>query len=221
MLLKITFVFTIFLLNGCSKIRSEFQKDADIIRLQHLKYYRQLLEEYHAIAGKYPFQLKKNIPVYVYIANDQQIEYTKACPQDPNIVFSFKMFVREVEKVLGREINEYYDPQDIPAGKPNFYIYMVRGDTYFFCVYVRQPYPFARKVADHHYAIDISNNPSLSNRALDPDLLFSSPQFNAELNKTVSNEAFFEKREDKYLHYTKSKLYEVFQSKLSPFSLSD
>jgi hypothetical protein len=51
-------------------------------------------------------------------------------------IFSFKQFILELESALGSPIEEHYDPQFHPVDKPNFYIYLVRDDTYFFAVHV-------------------------------------------------------------------------------------
>lgn len=201
---RISIFLIIFLFAGCSRTSTEFQKDADVIRLRHLKYYGELLEEYHRRTGKYPFQGEKDIPVYVYVANDEQIEFTKQGPPYPHAIVGFKEFVKEIESVLGKEINEYYDPQYRPDYKPNFYIYMIDQDTYFFAVHVHQPYRFAKKVAEHYYKIELSNHPNPQNQAVSPGQLLNSSELKAELNKTVSKEGFFKEREDKYLHYTKS-----------------
>ncbi|MHC4194437.1 MAG: ankyrin repeat domain-containing protein [Planctomycetota bacterium] len=204
---RISIFLVIFLFAGCSRTSTKFQKDADVIRLRHLKYYGELLEKYHRITGKYPFQGQKGAPVYVHIANDKQIEFTKQGPSYPHTVVPFKGFVKEIELVLGKEINEYYDPQYRPDYKPNFYIYMIHHDTYFFAVHVHQPYPFARKVAEHYYKIELSNHPNPQNQAVSLDQLLNSSEFQAELNRTVSKEAFFKERKDKYLHHTKSPKY--------------
>ncbi len=81
----ISIFLVIFLFVGCSRTSTKFKKDADVIRLRHLKYYGELLERYHGITGKYPFQGQKGIPVYVHIVNDKQIEFTKQGPSSDKI----------------------------------------------------------------------------------------------------------------------------------------
>lgn len=189
---------------ACKMTSTSFQKDADIIRLRHLNYYGDILEEYNQKAGHYPFQGQEDIPLYVHVANDKQINSTKDGPSYAHKVIPFKDFVLELERVLGREINEYYDPQYAPDHKPNFYIYMITNDTYFFAIHVHQPFGFAKKVAEYYYKIEISNNPNRQNLAKDPFELFSSPEFLTELDKPLSKEGFFMARVDKYLHYTKT-----------------
>ena len=196
--------FIIIFVVGCSKTSEVFQKDADIIRLRHLKYYGELLKEYNKITGKYPFQEQKDVPIYVHVANDEQIEFTTQGPPYPHETIPFKEFVEEIEEVLGKEICEYYDPQYRPDYKPNFYIYMVTGDTYFFAINVHQPFTFAKKVADHYYKIEISNHPNSQNQAVRFEQLLNSTEFNAKLNEPISKEDFFKERERKYLHYTKT-----------------
>jgi len=194
----------VFFVAGCSRTNKEFQKDADIIRIRHLKYYGELLDEYAKVAGRYPFQGQKDVPLYVYVANDKQIEFTKKGPSYPHVVVPFNEFVQEIETVLGKKINEYYDPQYSLDYKPNFYIYMITGDTYFFAIHVRQPFTFSKKVKDHYYKIELSNHPNLQNQAVFIEQLLNSFEFKKELKKHVNKEDFFKERENKYLNYTKT-----------------
>lgn len=202
-IVRIAIIFILIPLAGCKMTSTGFQKDADIIRLRHLKYYGNLIEEYKEKKGHYPFQGQEKVPVYVHVANDEQIEHTKGGPPYAHVVVPFNAFVKEIDSVLGRDIDEYYDPQYSPDHKPNFYVYMITGDTYFFAIHVHQPFAFAKKVAEYYYKIEISNHPNSQNRAKDPKELLSSPDFQRELNKPVSKEGFFKEREDKYLHYTR------------------
>jgi hypothetical protein len=192
-------------LTNCSSSYEEFQINADIVKLNHLNYYGNLLNEYKTKTGKYPFQgEERNLPIYIYVANDEQIEGTKPGPPFSHREIGFQEFVEEVEKELGKEILEYYDPQYRPDAKPNFYMYMIRNNTYFFAIHVHRPYPFARKIADGYYKIELSNNPSNDNKAQLWSNLVVNPEFIKELNKPIEKEDFFKERENKYLHYTKS-----------------
>ena len=110
----------------------------------------------------------------------------------------------ELESALGSPIEEHYDPQFRPADKPNFYIYLVRDDTYFFAVHVHQPFPFARKVRENYFKVEITNHPTSRNKAISPDKLFGSAEFKAEISKVISKPGFFEERAAQYLHYTKT-----------------
>jgi len=205
-LLKVTSVFlVIFLLIGCSKKETMFQKDADIVILRHLKYYGRLIDEYHEITGKYPLQQVMPMPFYVCVANDQQMEFVELQPEGPHAEVPFSVFVKQIESALGREINEYYDPKDQPVYKPNFYVYRIHNDTFYFTAYVHRPYSFARKVAESYYKVVISNSPDPENKIFSPEKLFNSPEFNKEINKTVSEKNFFKQREGKFLHHTKEK----------------
>ena len=185
-LTKISVFLLCLVLVGCPRTSTKFQKDADVVRLRHLKYYGELLEAYHKITGKYPFQGQKDIPIYVHVANDKQIEYTKKGPPYPHTVVAFREFVKEVESALGKEINEYYDPQYAPVYKPNFYVYLIHKDMYFFAIHLHQALPFTEKIGEHHYKIEISNHPNEQNLAVSADVLLNSAEFKAELNKTIS-----------------------------------
>ncbi|HUE70146.1 MAG TPA: hypothetical protein VMP01_04585 [Pirellulaceae bacterium] len=113
-----------------------FQRDADVVRLRHLEHYGTLIEEYHAKTGHLPFQGNARVPIYVHVANDQQAEYSQNGPPTPHEFISVAGFISELEAGLGRPIKERYDPQFQPVDKPNFYVYMVKDDYYFFAVHL-------------------------------------------------------------------------------------
>lgn len=180
-----------------------FQNDADIVRLKHLQYWVNLIEEYHAKTGKYPFQGQSDAPIIVKIATPRQLAYF---PEDPSGIqnYSMKKLVATLEKGLGRTIDEYYDPQYAPDAKPNFYLYMIDGDEYFLAVHTHQAYPFARKVAQNYYKVEVSNryDPS-THLILTSKILFPSQPFKDASNKKIAKKAFFDDRAKQTLHQTK------------------
>lgn len=190
---------------SCSGMNKEFQKDADIVRLKHLKYYGELIEEYHKKSGKYPFESVSDVPLYVFVVNDKQEKYAVNANPNAHAEVSFKTFVNNVDSLLGRNIDEYYDPQYAPDGRPIFYIYMIYKDTYFFAIHLSQDFPFTKTVADGYYKVEISNSPNENNLAKSPKILFESPEFNEIISHPISKEGFFKEREAKYLHFTKSR----------------
>ena len=67
--LSVIILMSIF---SCATMEKGYQENADQIRLQHLRNYGDLLEEYYDKTGKFPFQEEYDIPVYVTIANEFQ-----------------------------------------------------------------------------------------------------------------------------------------------------
>lgn len=182
-----------------------FQGDADIIRLQHIRYWANLIEEYHAKTGKYPFQGESDEPILVKIATPRQSAYF---PDDPRgyQTYPMKKWVATLEKGLGRTIDEHYDPQYAPDAKPNFYVYMINGEDYFLAVHTHQAYPFARKVASDYYKVEVSNRyepytPLIFTSAM----LFGNRDFKQALNKPMAKPEFFAQRDQESLHITKTK----------------
>lgn len=181
----------------------DFQDDADIVRLHHLKYYGSLIEEFYEVTGSYPFMGEADIPLYVHVANKEQLSGTKQKPPYPIKERSFKEFVALIEQGLGRKINEYYDPQYAADYKPNFYIYMANQGTYFFAIHQHNVYPFSKQIAQHYNKIQISNNPTQQNGAVPTKLLLDHEDFKHFAEQPITKEAFFKEREQKYLHATK------------------
>ena len=122
----------------------EFQSDADLIRLEHLEYWTDLLDEYQKIKGHYPFQdqLEGGGDIaLVKIATKQQLQYLSSGSADYNPKLDnnqsgfFKEhtisdFVKELESTLKREIDEKYDIQKIPTSSPVGYYYFTSKDGY-------------------------------------------------------------------------------------------
>ena len=134
--------------NGCSSMmtsaENSFQNDADLLRLEHLIFWSELVEEYHAKTGDFPFQEKLNRTDQiglVKIATKQQRSYLSPGSSnynqrlDNNADDQFKEmpvydFVQELESVLGRTINEKYDIQKVPTTSPVGYYYFFTKDGY-------------------------------------------------------------------------------------------
>jgi len=179
-----------------------FQEGADIVRLKHLNYYADLLAEYQRKKGGYPLQQRAaEMPVYVFVAHDHQRAGGK--PPYKHLVVPMREWIQDLEAGLERPVDEHYDPQYFGEGyKPNLYLYMVYKDTYFFAVHLYQDYPFAKHVSEHYNKLEVSNNPTRQNQAVDPATLFTSEAFLNAL-KAPYKADFFREREAKYLHFTK------------------
>jgi len=179
-----------------------FQTGADVVRITHLKYYSELLAEYHSKTGIYPLQERAaDAPVYVFVAHDGQV--AKGAPSYKHSVVSMRDWISDIERGLGRPVDEYYDPQYAANNRrPNLYVYMVYKDTFFFAVHLYHDYPFAKRMAEHYNKLEVSNKPDVQNRAADPEHLFATDDFQAALNVPYKVD-FFKERDAKYLHFTK------------------
>jgi hypothetical protein len=137
----LTFVAVIGLL-GCQSAERLYQHDADLIRARHLVEWAQIIEAYYVKAGHYPLQRRARSDEYllVQIATREQQAYLD--PKDPKYAkeidnkqpkftsVSVKDFVAEIEGVLGRDIDERYDPQRVPTGAPIYLSYFANKDGY-------------------------------------------------------------------------------------------
>jgi len=177
-----------------------FQDDSDIYRLRHLKYYGYLIEQYKKKTGYYPFQGKLTIPVYVFIANKEQLKSFKDPIPTEHKVFTFKELLLELETVLNIKIDQYFDPQYVPLYKPSLYMYMVSENTYYLAVHVSKYYSFSKKVANNYYKIELSNNIEGGNKLLTFDQLLANSKYLEEISKLPVKEAFFIDREKKHIN---------------------
>jgi len=133
------------------------QHDFDVARLKDLESLSGYIEQYHARAGKYPFQGEVPYPHYVHIATAEQQQYAQGGPPYEHRKTPAVDFLRELEAVLGDDVTLPFDPQRVPVNKPNFYIYMVVGDTYFLAVHVHNGFPFAQEVAECYYKVEVTS----------------------------------------------------------------
>jgi hypothetical protein len=125
-----------------------FQSDADVIRMEDVLYWSELIDEYHQKNGAYPLQdIATSSEDYVLVrvaTAEQQSYFDKESPGyreelDNNISGRFKEvsvsdFVIDIENGLGREIDEHYDIQKVPTNSPVWYNYFVSQDGYLFWV---------------------------------------------------------------------------------------
>lgn len=189
-------------LNNGSEEIEDYQITSDIVRLRHLEYYGDILNEYFLITGRYPFQSFDQKPIYVYIANDEQEKFTKDPIPFEHTLYTHKEFIQEIESVLNRDIEEYFDPQYSPDYKPNFYIYAVTGKTMYFAIHVGNKYPFSKKVSNGYYKIELSNMLIPYDKFYTIQFLKNNDDFNFEKLKPIVKVGYFKEREEKYLKFS-------------------
>jgi len=191
--------------NACGQSLAAFQKDADIVRLNHIEYYGNLLDEYYTKTQTYPLMGKADVPVYSFVASPEQLDDVRGGPPYEHLVVDFPAFINELERVLGRDIKEYYDPQYEPDSKPNFYIYMVDKDIFNFAIHTSQAYPFSNPVGPGYNKVEITNNTNGSRHLITSQDLFSMDAFREAKAQKIAKPDFFKAREVKFLTATKRK----------------
>lgn len=178
-----------FLKKGTS---SAYQHDADIIRLNDLKIIAGYLQEYYENNQTYPLIGASEVPIYVYIATKNQQKYIKGGPNTPHTVVPVVTFIEELEKGIGRKIELPFDPQKVPDKKPNFYIYMVSGQTYNIAIHLHQEFEFTRKITNGYNKVEVSNNPNPAHAIWSPKELFSNQNFINAASTKVNKPGYFE-----------------------------
>ena len=112
---------------------SEYQHDADIVRLNDLEVLWNLVIEYKKKNGKFPLEGESSKPHYVEIATKEQQRVLKGQPPFPIAKTSAKDFQSLLRKELGEGIELPFDPQRVGDSKPALYIYMVSVRRSSFC----------------------------------------------------------------------------------------
>lgn len=93
-LIRFKLALTVMFLTACSLTSSDFQSDADILRLQHLEYYGTLLTEYHSKTGTYPFVGEIDVPAYIFVASPEQVDDIQGGPPHAHKTAEFKYLKR-------------------------------------------------------------------------------------------------------------------------------
>ncbi|MGP1600893.1 hypothetical protein [Treponema sp.] len=181
---------------GITLLEQAYQDDCDVVRLRHLSYYGNLIEEYKLKVGKYPFE-GENQQVYAFIYNNEQKEYCDDTNPYSHIQKTPKEFFSQLEKGLGRQIDQLFDPQYVPSGRPVFYIYMIDGNQYFFAVHLSKKYPFSKKVASKYYKAEISNISDEEYQFYKIEELEKNEDFKKATNKNFGG--YFELRKNQHI----------------------
>jgi hypothetical protein len=174
----------------------EFQNDADIFRLRHLKYMVELIEEYHRETDRYPLQGVSDSTNYVYIFNTAQEEYARQKPSVPHVITPLQVFIDSLEAGLDRSVILKYDAQRVSISKPNYYIYRIKGTRYVFTVHLFNKFSFAKKVGKHYNIVEVTNLPKQDEGGTTFQNLLADREFLEALGKPVKREEFFRKREN-------------------------
>jgi hypothetical protein len=135
------------------------------------------IKEFHQKTGKYPLEGKSKESNYVHLATEEQRKQIQDGPPFSHVVTALTEFVEELEVGLGRKTLIPFDPQRVGVNKPNFYIYMIRGKTYYFAIHLHEAFPFARKIAPYYYKLEISNQPNSRNQIWEYDALMQDRGF--------------------------------------------
>ena len=179
------------------KSDKDYQHDADIFRLRHLKYYGSLIEEYRTKKGKYPLQGESEAQHYVFIAAPHQQKYVQGVPEQFRVT-DLEGFRSVLEKGLERKVELRFDPQKVPVSAPNFYIYMVEDDSYFFAVHLYTSSSFTNSLGKHYNKLEITNDEPNRNGLWKYGDLIENKDFQSAINKKPHKEGFFLQLEEQY-----------------------
>ncbi|MBP5696460.1 MAG: hypothetical protein J6X11_07425 [Treponema sp.] len=182
-----------------SGVEKKYQDDCDIVRLEHLAYYANLIEEYKEKTGHYPLQDKGQKQIYAFIFNGMQKEYFADTNPNPHECVAPKDFFAEMEKGLVKKVQQLYDPQYVPTTKPVFYIYMIQGDTYYFAVHLSKYYPFSTRVAANYYKVQVSNKSYPASKIYTIKELEQNASYKEAVAVPVKNEKYFSDRKAKHI----------------------
>jgi hypothetical protein len=177
---------------GSCDMEKQYQHDADIMRLRHLKYYVDLLKEYKKQTGHWPFQSNSNIQTYVNILNDWQYKLDQS-PPFSHRKYSVCELHKEIEAGINRKVLFKFDPQRKPVGRPNFYVYMTEDTLAFFSVHLSKPLCGATQLGESYFKIEVTNGDSTRPGTLNMDCLLNSEAFKQAISENLYRDKWFNK----------------------------
>ncbi|MFP6582064.1 MAG: hypothetical protein VCD00_05850 [Candidatus Hydrogenedentota bacterium] len=180
----------VFARNG--RTSASYQYDADIMRLNDMRVMGELIEEFHAKTGRYPLQGESELQYYVLIAAEEQLNPDVEGPPYPHDSMTSKDFAAFMSEGLGRTVQLPYDPQLGANVKPNFYIYMMDGETFYFAIHLHESYGIAKEVGAYYYKLEISNEPE-EQVYWDFDELMASEDYQGAASQVMKKPGSFER----------------------------
>lgn len=171
---------------------ASYQYDADIMRLNDMRVMGELIEEYHAKMGTYPLQGKSELQYYVLIGAEEQLSPDLEGPPYPHDTMTPKDFTALLSEELGRTVQLPYDPQLGANVKPNFYIYMMDGETFYFAIHLHESYGIAKEVGAYYHKLEISNEPE-DQVYWNFDELMANEEYQRAASQVMKKPDFFEK----------------------------
>ena len=127
----------------------------------------------------------------VHIATENQQRQIIGGPPYAHEVIAAEELRNELESVLGQRIEFPHDPQRVAVGRPNFYMYMIDGDTYFLAVHLHHHYAFAQHVGPNYSKLELSNKPNPINGIWSLEDLLRHEQFLASATRPLHNPQTF------------------------------
>ena len=174
-----------------------YQHDADIIRLHDLVEIGALIEEFKDLTGKYPLEGVTNLDNYVAIATPEQQQYNNQKIPYSHKKTTIKEFINELESGLGRSIRMPTDPQRVPVNKPNWYVYMIRGEAYFLAIHTHNAFPFSRRIGDYYYKVEVSNRAIPDTKIWKYEELIVDKEFQSAIAASMHKSDYFKAMREK------------------------
>lgn len=171
---------------------SEYQHDADIVRLNDLEVLWNLVIEYKKKNGKFPLEGESSKPHYVEIATKEQQRVLKGQPPFPIAKTSAKDFQSLLRKELGEDIELPFDPQRVGDSKPALYIYMIQGDRFVLAIHVNEEYPFSKQIQRYYNKIEVSNQAYMPQKIYDGNELFSMEEYTKAKSREMHKPGYFD-----------------------------
>lgn len=177
---------------GTSK---QYQHDADIVRLNHLKTTVGYIEEYKEKTGYYPFTEKTEDGVmnFTTIATEDQINQVRDQIPFEHTTSTKQELEDELSRVLGKNIILPHDPQQRQNNaRPLVYIYAKGlGDYYYFSVMTHNEYDFTRNIMDFYNVLEVSNDPDSEQNVKTYKELLKDGKFLEVINTNLYKEGYF------------------------------
>jgi len=136
-----------------------YQQCADATRMSDLFTIAQMIEDYHELEGRYPFQPEDDTVTEALLASRALTDVERRGPADePMLILDKDAFYDELDRVLGAErVMRLVDPQKVAMGAPNFYQYRVDREAYYVSVHLNKPVPQSQELGPNYHKVQLSS----------------------------------------------------------------
>lgn len=140
-------------------VEEDYQRCADALRQDDMFTIAQMVEDYHDITDRYPFQPTDGSEVEALLASRDLTEEERRGPAErPMTILDKDAFYDELERVLGpKEVKRRTDPQKVAVTAPNFYQYHVTKDGYSVSVNLYNAVPQSRELGPHYHKLQVGS----------------------------------------------------------------
>lgn len=139
-------------------LEEEYQSWADLCRMKAIYEIVDLIKEFKAKKGSYPYQGETNVPVEARLTRGKLEGEDRYFPKGRSgEIVGWPNFIDHLKGGLAREVRLPVDPQRIASAVPGYIQYYTDHKNFWLAVNLYHERPGTRRVGEHHYKFEVSS----------------------------------------------------------------